>query len=83
MSANIDKKREEISANFLEFKKLLPLISAEHQGEYALMRKGEIVGYFSTSTDAESAGYLKYEDGIFSVQHVDPSVISFGIFSYA
>lgn len=42
----------------------------DNRGEYALMRSGEIIDYFSTDEDARKAGRLGYPDHLFSVHEI-------------
>lgn len=73
-----DLKSEEIDRNLAKFLERLPSIVGEHEDEYALMRHGEIIDFFPSAIDAQIAGNTRFDDAIFSIQHVtkDAEVIS-------
>lgn len=63
--------QQEIDHNYAEFIKLLPsLIQEGKSGQAVLIKKGKIIQYFSTITDAISAGELLYKDEVFSAQEI-------------
>lgn len=77
-------KVAEIDRNFERFLRLLPALMREHEGDYVLMRHGEIVGSHATPADAQIAGNQLFpDDGLFSFQHVTETPGSLGHFSYA
>lgn len=76
-------QQQEVDDNYREFVKLLPSIIVQHGNKCALMKDGEIKGYFSTFEDASMAGSQFIEDGIFSVQQVSNIAIDLGFFNYA
>jgi hypothetical protein len=49
-------KTEEIDRNLERFLEVLPTLVSEHEGEYALIRHGEILGFFDSALDAQIAG---------------------------
>jgi hypothetical protein len=76
-------KSEEIDRNLERFLAILPALLPDHAGEYALLRHGEVVSFFPSALDAQIAGNLGFDDGLFSIQPVDDSAGHLGYFSYA
>lgn len=79
----IDAQRAEVDHNYDQFQRLLGTILPEHEGQIALMRSGEIVGFFDTVRDALSCAGTRFPDGIFSLQDVTREPINLGVFSHA
>ena len=80
---DIAKLQEEVDANFQEFQKVLPDLMDRESNRWALMRNGECTGFYDTLRDANTAGQMLYEDGLFSVQKVSATVVDLGWFSHA
>jgi hypothetical protein len=76
-------KREEIERNFEEFRKELPRLVAEREGQYALIRHGKIKEFFGSALDAQIAGNRQFDDQLFSIQCVIETAEELGFFSYA
>ena len=72
------KQQAEVDNNYAAFEKILPEIIKSHNGEFALMKKGGIKGYYSTREDARKAGRLAYKDNIFSIQEVTDQKVDLG-----
>ena len=81
------KIQKEVDDNYEVFKKILVKnkdnMLESQLGKYALMKEREIKGYYSSWEDANQAGNLAYEDGIFSIQKVHKDRIDLGYFSHA
>lgn len=75
--------QEEVDHNFEEFGKLLPGILSVHRGKFALMKDGQIMGYYSSPADARAAADMAFKDGLFSIQHVTDQSISLGFYTDA
>ncbi len=75
--------QKEVDANFQEFQKMLPEVLHREANRWALMRHGECSGFYDTLRDADTAGKTLYEDGLFSVQQVQTTVVDLGWFSHA
>ena len=76
--------QEQIEQNYYAFAKQLPQLAARHNGQFALMRDGEIVEFFDTARDAYVAGQKLFaEDKLFSVQEITVTPIDLGFFSHA
>jgi hypothetical protein len=76
-------QNEHVLANYRAFVQLLPTIITAHQGQFALMRDGQVVEYFSTFADAFKAGRQLYSDGKISIQEVTNLPLDLGFFSHA
>lgn len=76
-------REEEISRNFEAFQAQIDQLIDEHAGKYALLRDTQIVEYFDTPRDAMVYAVKTYDDGLFSIQHVDKGVVDLGWFSHA
>jgi hypothetical protein len=75
--------QEEIDRNYEIFIKDLPNLLRDHRGQYALMKDGKIINYFSTAADARMAAEAIIKDGLFSIQQVTDAAIDLGYFNYA
>lgn len=64
----------EVDANFDAFQRMLGDLMRDHAGQHALMRSGEVVGFFDSPIAAAKAGLARFEDGLFSVQEVTDRV---------
>lgn len=76
------RQKEEVDRNYDVFMRALGSILADHRDEYALMREGEIVGFFAKPGEANRAGVDRYPDGIFSIQEVTDEPIDLGFWSH-
>ena len=75
--------REQVDKNYEAFVAMLPNILPIHQNKYALMKDGEVVGYYSTLEDAYMTANKFYHDQPFSVQKVTDIPVDLGFFSHA
>ena len=80
----MDKARQaaEVDRNYDAFVRILATILPEHRDELALMRDGEVVGFFGTPGDANRAGMARFVDGIYSIQEVTDEPIDLGFWSH-
>jgi len=76
------RQREEVDRNYDAFMRILGSILPEHRDELALMKGGEIVGFFAKPGEAYRAGLERFPDGIFSVQEVTDEPIDLGFWSH-
>ncbi len=84
MAASATADRSQVDINFQAFKALLPELIPTHAGKLAVMRDGEILGFFDSYADAVRFGQDRFgEIGNFSVQEVTTRVVSLGFYSYA
>jgi hypothetical protein len=79
---DVAKQRAEVDHNYDAFVRILRDIIPDHRDQLALMRNGEIVGYFDTPAEANQAGCAKFPDGIFSIQEVTDEPIDLGFWSH-
>ena len=75
--------QKEVDRNFKAFQERLPDLVLREAGRFALMKSGECVDFFDTARDAQTAGRMLYQDGIFSVQAVNPEAVDLGWYSHA
>jgi hypothetical protein len=83
MSESKSLKSAEIDRNWDKFQELLPTLTADHRGQWVLMRHASIVDFFDTAMDAQIAGNIKFDDKIFSIQPVKEEVEDLGYHAYA
>jgi len=76
-----ERQEKQLVDNFSAFQTMLPSIITEHEGKFALMRDGTIIGYFSSRDDAREAGRILYKDKIFSIQQVTDQKLDLGYHS--
>ena len=78
-----EAKRKEIDRNFAALMAQIDTLLPLHVGQYALMRNGEIIEFYTSWEDAYKTGVRFYEDGLFSVQKVTNRPVDLGYFSHA
>lgn len=77
-----ERQRREVDQNYDAFTGMLGSILPEHRDQLALMRDGDIVGYFNTPREALIAASERFPDGIFSIQEVTDEPIDLGFWSH-
>ncbi len=83
MSLSHAAKTAEIDRNLDQFLRVLPSLISEHKGQYVLLRHGAVLEFFASALDAQIAGNQRFEDEVFSIQHVTEMPEELGYFSYA
>jgi hypothetical protein len=83
MEMSDQQAREQVEKNYQVFLSMLPNIIAEHRNKYALMKDGQVIGYYSTLEDAYMTANKFYAEEPFSVQKVTDIPIDLGFFSHA
>ena len=78
-----DIKQQEIQKNFDFFMSVVSEYTEAHGGRYALLRHEKIIDFYDTVRDAYTTGERNYEDGLFSIQQVNPRPIDLGAFLHA
>lgn len=78
-----DQQRIEVDRNYDAFTRALGEIVHAHRNQFALMRGGEIVGYFDKPGDAYREGVSRFADLTFSIQEVTDEPIDLGFWSHA
>ena len=76
------RQKHEVDRNYDAFMRMLASLLPEHRDEYALMRDGEVVGFFEKPGEANRAGVERFADGIFSIQEVTDEPIDLGFWSH-
>jgi hypothetical protein len=78
-----ERIREQVDKNYEAFQAMLASILPLHQDKYALMKDGEVVGFYSTLEDAYMTANQFYKEQPFSVQKVTDTPVDLGFFSHA
>lgn len=73
----------QVDKNYEVFKKILPKIIKDNRNKFALMKDGEIIGYYSSAEDAQITADKFFEGKPFSIQQVTDTAIDLGFFSHA
>lgn len=76
------RQKLEVDNNYDVFMRALGSLLAEHRDQLALMRDGQIVGFFDKPADAYRAGVERFPDGVFSIQEVTDEPIDLGFWSH-
>jgi hypothetical protein len=75
--------REQVDKNYQAFLSMLPNIIMQYRNKYALMKDGEVIGYYSTLDDAYMTANKFYPTEPYSVQKVTDVPVDLGFFSHA
>ena len=78
-----DASREQVESNYAAFRAMLPSILPLHRNKYALMKDGEVIGFYSSLDDAYVTARQFLKDQPFSVQLVTDAAVDLGFFSHA
>lgn len=73
--------QSEIDTNFDAFQREVHQHLPHRKGQWALLRRGEIVAFHPNAGEAEGAGMVAYPDDMFSIQEVTDEPIDLGFFS--
>ena len=76
------RQKLEVDRNYDRFTRILNDLLREHRDQLALMRDGEVVGFYSTPRDALKAATTKFPDGLYSIQEVTDEPIDLGFWSH-
>ncbi len=79
---NMQLQGQQVDLNYDAFQRMLADILTTHRDQLALMRDGEIVGYYQTPREALEAATSKFPDQIFSIQEVTDEPIDLGFWSH-
>lgn len=79
---DVARQRLEVDQNYDVFTRLLGTLLLEHRDQLALMRDGEVVGFYATPRKALEAAAVMFPDGIFSIQEVTDEPIDLGFWSH-
>lgn len=73
----------EVDANYDAFERQVASLLQRHEGEFVLMRGGEIVAFHASEAKALAAGRTSFSDGRYSVQEITRRPADLGFFSHA
>ncbi len=73
----------EIDSNYDAFQRVLVKHLKSHESEFALLRKGEIIAFFPTVSEAASEAAIRFQDQVYSIQQVVQDPIDLGFFTHA
>jgi hypothetical protein len=76
------RQRLEVDENYDAFVRMLGTLLPAHRDELALMRGGQVMGFYNTPREALEAATEKFSDGIFSIQEVTDEPIDLGFWSH-
>jgi len=76
------RQKLEVDRNYDAFARILGQLLPEHRDQLALMRDGEVVGFYNTPREALQAAAERFTDGIFSIQEVTDEPIDLGFWSH-
>lgn len=76
------RQRQQVDLNYDAFTRMLNRLLVDHRDELALMRDGEVIGFYQRPGDAYQTGISLYPDEIFSIQEVTDEPIDLGFWSY-
>lgn len=79
---NQARQKLEVDRNYDAFTRILGTILSDHRDQLALMRDGEVVGFYPTPREALQAAAQKFPDRIFSIQEVTDEPIDLGFWSH-
>jgi hypothetical protein len=79
---DVERQRQQVDWNYDVFMRMLGSLLADHRDQLALMRDGNIDGYFYTPREALRAASERFPDAIFSIQEVTDEPIDLGFWSH-
>ena len=78
----MDNLQAEVDRNFDSFQRVVHQYLPKKQGEWALLRHGDLIEFYASASEAESAGMARFPDDLFSIQEVTDDVVDLGFFSH-
>jgi hypothetical protein len=82
MKTVAERTATQVRQNYEAFHEQLPALLAEHRGQYALMKDGQVVGIFNSAIEAYIAGQAQLGLGNFSMQKIVDEPVDLGYFSH-
>ena len=76
------RQKLEVDRNYDKFARILGELLSNHRDQLALMRDGQVVGFYDTPREALEAASALFPDGIFSIQEVTDEPIDLGFWSH-
>lgn len=83
MATHYKERQKAVDSNYEAFCELLPELLDTHRDQFALLRNGEIIGFFKSVREAIQHGQSNFDDGLYSVQEVTDTAVDLGWFSHA
>lgn len=78
-----DRQRQEIERNYDVFQRSLRAYLETQRDRFALMRGGQVLGFFDTPDHADMTGAARFADRIYSIQQVTDEPVQLGIYANA
>ena len=75
--------QKEVDTNYDAFLVNLPALLLTHRDQFALIKGGVILGFYSNALDARTAGETFIADRLYSIQRVTDVSVDLGYFSHA
>ena len=75
--------QREVDSNYDAFLVNLPTLLFTHRDQFALMKGGAILGFYSNALDARTAAEAFIADRLYSIQRVTDISVDLGYFSHA
>jgi hypothetical protein len=79
---DFERQKLQVDTNYDVFSRLLASFLPDHRDQLALMRDGEVIGFYDTPRAALEAAADKFPDEIFSIQEVTDEPIDLGFWSH-
>ena len=71
--------QKEVDANYKYFKENLEEIKLKYPNKkYCLLKNKEVISCFNDFEDAYQTAHMLYNDGLFSIQEINPIELSLG-----
>lgn len=81
--ATREQRCAEIERNYSQFLMLKDTIDKSHENDFVIMKDGRIIQFCQTILEADSKAKELFQDGIYSIQQVNPKPVELGFFSHA
>lgn len=78
-----DAQMQEIARNYDAFQRRLSEYLPQHRDEYALLKAGEVQGFYPTPGEADREGWHRFADRLYSIQQVTSEPIDLGCYANA
>ena len=78
---NRERQKAEVDRNYDAFVRRLADLLPEHRDQLALMKDGEIVGFFNTPKDALLSAHERFGDDVYSIQEVTNEPLDLGFWT--
>ena len=78
-----EAQMQEIARNYDAFQRRLSEYLASHRNKYALLKAGQVQGFYDTPGEADREGWSRFDDRIYSIQHVTDEPLNPGFLVHA